>query len=173
MVDVTTGMAFLTGLGLPEILLWVLTFAVVFGILMKLKIFSRAPSALISIVIGFLVLLAVPAALITVIASMSSGLLVAAIGFLVLLAIIEFANLRDMKIIGQDKEGKPIKDFNHPLHMHSTIMTIVVLGIAALIFWVSGGAAFIGIGALPAISMGTWLLIIVGGAVLWMLSEAK
>jgi len=170
---ITTGMVFLTGLGLPEILLWVLTFAVVFGILMKLKIFTRAPSTLISIVVGFLVLVAVPAALIAVIASMSTGLLVAAIGFLVLLAIIEFANLRHVEIIGKDEQGRPIKDATHPFQKHSTIMTIIVLGVAALIFWVSGGAALIGIGALPAISMGTWLLVIVGAAVLWMLSEAK
>jgi hypothetical protein len=174
MVDATTtGLAFLTGLGLPEILLWVLTFAIVFGVLMKLKMFSRAPSALISIVVGFLVLLAIPAAVISVIASMSSGMLIVAVGFLALLAIIEFANLRDVKIVGQDKEGKPITHVQHPLHAHSTIMTIVVIGLAALIFWMSGGAALIGLSALPSIGMGTWLLAIVGLAVLWMLSEAK
>jgi len=173
MVDVTTGMAFLTGLGLPEILLWVLTFAVVFGVLMKLKMFSRAPSALISIVVGFLVLLAVPAALISVIANMSSGMLVVAIGFLAVLAIIEFANLRDVKLLGQDKDGNNKYDVRHPMHAHSTILTIIVLAVAALIFWISGGAALLGVGALPAIGLGTWLLIIVGGAVLWMLSEAK
>ena len=48
-----------------------------------------------------------------------------------------------------------------------------VLVLAAIVFWLSGGAALIGFGALPAISMGTWLLVIVGAAVLWMLSESK
>jgi hypothetical protein len=173
MIDVTTGMAFLTGLGLPEILLWVLTFAVIFGVLMKLKIFSRAPSALISIVVGFLVLLAVPTALIAVIASMSSGMLIVGIALIVILSFIEFGMIRTTAVREIDKEGKQKLGPAHPFETHGTVMTIIVLAVAALIFWVSGGAALIGIGALPAIGLGTWLLIIVGGAVLWMLSEAK
>jgi uncharacterized membrane protein len=172
MVDVTTGLAFLTGLGLPEILLWVLTFAVVFGILSKLKIFSRAPSALISIVVGFLVLLAVPAALITVIASMSTGMLVVSIGFIVILALIEFAMAYPFREF-KDKDGKKFEQQVHPFAKHGTIVAIALVIVTALIFWISGGAALIGFGALPTIGLGTWLLIVVGAAVLWMLSEAK
>jgi len=172
MVDVTTGLAFLTGLGLPEILLWVLTFAVIFGVLMKLKIFSRAPSALISIVVGFLVLLAVPTALIAVIASMSSGMLIAGIAFLALLTLIEFSNTKAY-VMGKDAKGNEGPVEVHPFTKHGTIMTIIVLAVAAVIFWVSGGAALIGFGALPTIGLGTWLLVVVGLAVLWMLSEAK
>jgi len=173
MVDVTTGLAFLTGLGVPEILLWVLSFAVVFGIITKLKIFNgRAAPALVSIVMGFLVLLAVPTALIAVIASMSTGLLVVAIGFFVLMAALELAGVKH-PVTGQDKEGKPgIAGYIHPFQAHSTILTIVILALGLVIFWASGGAALIGFGALPAISAGMWLLIIVGGAVLWMLSGA-
>jgi hypothetical protein len=174
MIDVTTtGMAFLTGLGLPEILLWVLSFAVVFGILTKLQIFGRgrAAPALISIVMGFLVLLAVPLALISVIASMSTGFLVVAIGLFVLMAAIELAGIQH-PVIKPDKDGKPtIAGYAHPFSAHTTIMLIVLLALGGVIFWMSGGAALIGIGMLPTISVGSWLLIIVGGAVLWMLSE--
>jgi len=173
MIDVTTGLAFLTGLGLPEILLWVLTFAVVFGILTKLKIFgTRAPAALVSIVVGFFVLLAVPAGLITVIATMSTGLLVVAIGFLVLLALIEIGNVRTWKTV-RNEEGKEVSAPLHPFHGHGTIMAIILIVIAAAIFYLSGGWALLGFGTLPALGLGTWLLVIVGAAVLWMLSETK
>jgi hypothetical protein len=173
MDGITTGMAFLTGLGMPEILLWVLTFAVVFGILSKLKIFEkRAPAALISIVVGFFVLLAVPAGLIAVIATMSTGLLVVAIGFLVLLALIEVGNVKSTVLRERTKDGEKYGP-GHPFEAHGTIMAIILIVIAAAIFYLSGGWALLGFGTLPAIGLGTWLLVIVGGAVLWMLSESK
>ena len=170
MDGITTGMVFLTGLGLPEILLWVLTFAVVFGVITKLGIFGRAPSTLISIAVGFLVLLAVPAALITVIASMSTGLLVVAIAFLAVLALIEFTQAYPLHNFGTEKDPK--WQNLHPFKKHGNIMAIIVLIIGVIIFFVSGGWALLGLGALPTIGLGTWLLIIVGAAVLWMLSEA-
>ncbi len=171
MTDLTTGMAFLTGLGLPEVLLWVLSFAVVYGILTKVAIFkTKAPAALVSIIIGFMILLAVPGSVISVIATMSTGLIVAAIGFLVILSLIEVGNI---KVVGVklDEKGNPHKVEDHPFKIHGSIMTILVIGVTALIFWMSGGAALIGLGALPAIGAGSWLLIIVGLAVLWMFSE--
>jgi hypothetical protein len=172
MTDLTTGMAFLTGLGLPEVLLWVLSFAVVYGILTKVAIFkTKAPAALVSIIVGFMVLLAIPAGVISIIATMSTGLIVAAIGFLVLLALIEVSNAKPLHNVGTS--DKPNYQPIHPFWKHGTIMTIIVIGVAALIFWMSGGAALIGLGALPAIGAGSWLLIIVGLAVLWMFSEKE
>jgi hypothetical protein len=172
MDGITTGMAFLTGLGLPEILLWVLTFAVVFGILSKLQIFhGRAAPALISIAVGFLVLMAVPAGLITVIASMSTGLLVVAIGFLVLMALIEVTGTKKLMPLIDGQKITGYKDV-HPFQGHGTLMTIFLIAIALAIFYLSGGWALLGFGALPAIGVGTWLLVIVGAAVLWMLSGA-
>ena len=95
MVDVTTGISFLNSLGLPQILLWVLTFAVVYGILSKIQIFKgKSAPALISIIVGLFVLLAVPNAMICVIANMSTSLIIVAIGFLVLLALIEIAGVQ-------------------------------------------------------------------------------
>lgn len=169
MIDVTTGLAFLTGLGLPEVLLWVLTFAVVFAVLTKLKVFGRAPAALVSIVAGVFVLLAVPAALITVIAGMSTGLVAIAIGILVLIAILEVAGTKHYV---KDREGK-VLDIQPWLTGHSTAVSAVLIVLAAIVFWVSGGAALIGFGTLPVFGLGTWVVILVGIAVLWMLSEAK
>jgi hypothetical protein len=163
----------LTAMGLPEILLWVLTFAVAFGVLSKLKILSRAPAALISIVVGFLVLMAVPAALITVIASMSTGLVAVGIGLLVLLALIEISNSKTLHNFGTS--DKPNYQAVHPFLKHGTAMAILMIIVAFVIFVASGGWALVGFGAIPILSglgMGTWLLVIVGAAVLWMLSES-
>jgi len=173
MDGITTGLAFLAGLGLPQILLWVLTFAVVFEILTKLNIMKRAPAAIVSVVVGLFILLAVPVAVIAAIATMSTGMIVAAIGFIVVLALIEVGQIGPRGVVAQDKDGNKEYGRIHPFSAHSTIMTIVVLAVAALIFWMAGGFALIGLPALPAIGMGTWILITVGLAVLWMLSEAK
>jgi len=166
MDGITTGMAFLTGLGLPQVLLWVLTFAVVFAVLTKAKIFGRAPAALVAIVAGVFVLMAVPIALISVIANMSTGLLVLATGILVFISLIFISGASTT--IGSGDQARTV-----PWHMgHGTAIAAVVLVLAAIAFFVSGGAALVGIG-IPAFGFGTWLLVLVGMAVLWMLSETK
>ena len=169
----TTGLAWLSGLGLPQVLLWVLTFAVVFEILVKLKILSRAPAAIVGVITGLFILMAVPGSVIAAISVMSTGMIVAAIGFLVVLALIEVGQVRTAKPVTDEKGA--IKGWTgvHPFTGHGTIMTLVVLGVGALIFFMAGGPALIGIGALPTIGIGTWVLIIVGVAVLWMVSESE
>ena len=168
----TTGLAYVAGLGLPQILLWVLTFAVVFEILTKLKILGRAPAAIVSVITGLFILMAVPGAVIAAIATMSTGLIVAVIGFLVVLSLIEVGQIGPHVLLGVDKDGNKKYGRIHPFSAHSKIMTMVVLGVAGLIFVVAGGPALIGLTALPAISMGTWVLVVIGVAVLWMFSEA-
>jgi hypothetical protein len=158
MVDVTTGMAFLTGLGLPEILLWVLAFAITFGILVELKIFKRAPSALISIVIGFFVLMAAPAAAIAVIATMSTSLVLVAVGLLVLMTLLVAGGVG-----------------NFYFNKMSWLAGLVIIAIVALVFIGSGGLALIGI-SLPTLAwLGSipWILVVVGVAVLWMIYESR
>jgi len=173
MVDVTTGISFLNSLGLPQILLWVLTFAIVYGILSKIQIFKgKSAPALISIIVGLFVLLAVPDAMIGVIANMSSSLIIVAIGFLVVLALIEIAGAKSPVLERNEKNqwvwgGKTA----HPFQVHGSIVAIALILVAAFIFWVSGGAALIGFTSLPSISMGAVLLVIIGIAVVWMLSE--
>ena len=165
----TTGLAWVAGLGLPQVLLWVLTFAVVFEVLTKLNIMRRAPAALVSIITGLFILFAVPAAVIQVISGMSTGLVTLAIGLISLIALLEVAGVRH---VTTDREGKPTGVYPY-LNKHGTVVAIVLFALAAAIFVASGGLGLIGISALPAISMGTWVLIIVGLAVLWMFSESK
>ena len=167
----TTGLAYVAGLGLPQVLLWILTFAVIFEILTKLKILGRAPAAIVSVITGLFVLMAVPGAVIAAISVMSTGLIVAAIGFLVVLSLIEVGQIKgNMKV--KDAKGNEGNQPVHPFHAHGKIMTLAVLGVAGLIFTVAGGPALIGLTALPAISMGTWVLVVIGVAVLWMISES-
>lgn len=157
----------LGGLGLPQILIWVLAFAVSFAVVSK--ILSRAPATIISIVVGFLALMAAPVALITVLGTMSTGLLVLGIGIIVLMALLTVAGAHvDVK----DKEGN-IVGTKAWLAGHSTAVAAALIVLAAIIFVAAGGLPLIGIPTIPVIGWGTWLLIIVGVGVLWMLSEAK
>ena len=157
MVDIITGMASLTSLGLPEVLLWVLAFAVTFGILVELKIFKRAPATLISIVVAFLVLMAAPAAVISILATMSTTLILVAIGVLVLVSLLTAGGV-----------GGVYKRFNW-------LVELVLIAIVALAFVGAGGLALIGI-TLPSLAwIGSipWILVVIGLAVLWMLYESR
>lgn len=159
------------GFGIPEILLWVLAFAVIFAVLSKIKVFGKRSAALVAIALGFLVLMAVPAALITVLASMSTGLLVLIVGLIVLVALI--TAVIPQVVVTDPKTGQVIHKYNW-LEEHGTVIAIVLVILAGIIFWASGGAALIGLGALPSalvsIGMSSWILILAGVAVLWMLS---
>lgn len=156
-VDITTGMAFLTSMGLPEILLWILSFAVIFGILVELKILKKAPAALISLVLAFFVLMAAPVAVISVLATMSTGLVLLAIGALVLISLLAATG-------SHEHYGK-----------HTVWVALAVIVIVTLLFVGAGGLAVIGLSTGPVVAFVSsvpWFLVIIGGAVIWMLYEA-
>jgi len=156
-----SGCPLTNGFGLPEILLWVLAFAVIFGVLIKLKMFSKAPTALISIALAFLVLMATPAALITAISTMSTGLLILAIAFIALMGLVSITSAGSLEKVVVMKDGKPV-ELVKPVEIfqkHGTLVFLAILAIAALIFVSAGGFS--------------WIAVLVGLAVLWMLYEAK
>lgn len=155
-----------SGFGLPEVLLWVLTFALLFTALQKLKIMDKKPAALVALALGFFVLMAVPATLITAIAGMSTGFIALMIGAVIVFALL--IGVLPETLLGKDKDGKPIT-YNF-VQMHGTSIAIVMILAAALIFWTYGGAELIGITSLPSIGAIPWILVIIGIAVLWMLS---
>jgi len=142
----------LTALGLPHVLLWVLTFAISYAVLKKTPLGNRS-GALIAIVLGFLVLMAVPATLITFIAGMSTGFVVLAIGAIVLLSVLVASGTGGI----YETHG-------------STIGWILLLVVVAM-FVGLGGLGLIGITAIPVITPAMWVLILVGVAILWMVSE--
>jgi hypothetical protein len=149
----------LCGLGLPEILLWVLVFAIVFGILSVIKIFGdkgKKINALIALVIAFFVLMSAPLSVMTVISSLSNSFVVLAVTLIVLMAFIYIA-------LGESAKGTWDK--------YARWVALALVLIAILVFMGAGGIGFIGIGTLPAIAFNveTIGLILVGIAVLWMI----
>ena len=90
----------LCGLGLPEILLWVLVFAVVFGILNIINIFGKDAAgngtkagkkinAIVALVLAFFVMMAVPTALVAVMTSMTNSFVVIAIALVLIVAMLQ------------------------------------------------------------------------------------
>lgn len=157
------------GLGLPEILLWVLSFAIIYTAVTKLKIMDKKPGVLVALALSFFVLMAAPAALITALAGMSTGFLALITGLIIVVSV--FAMVKPVQILKvKDKDGNEVAQTVDWLTMHSTAVAVVLLVLAGLIFWTYGGAQLIGITSLPVIGAVPWILVIIGAAVLWMLS---
>lgn len=175
-------MTSLMNLGFPEIMLWLLTFAVVHGILTQVKIpDSPGARAIIAMVSGFLVLFSAPAQLIAVMSQMASSLLLVVIGLLVLIIFLEIVGLQTGKVVleqvGTDKEGKPITK-QKPASLfqaYPLLFAIILIAIAVLVFTSSGGLELLGFKgiALPT-NIGSWVfLLIMIGAIGWMMMESK
>jgi hypothetical protein len=158
-----------SGFGLPEILLWVLTFALTFTVLTKLGVFGKKPAALIALVLGFFVLMAAPAALITAIAGMSTGMIALLIGAIIILGLI---GLFQPETAVYSPDGKSVS-YVPWMKAHGTAIAALLILLAAVVFFGYGGADLIGLPELasiiPSIGAIPWILIIVALAVLWML----
>ncbi len=166
-------------LGFADILLWLLTFAVVYGVLTQVKIpASNAARAIISIVAGFLVLLAVPAQLITVLSNMSSNLILIVLGILALIVFLEVAGVKTKgKVVGQHKEtGEYAYEHKDPisyLTYHKNVTAAVIIIIAALVFIGSGGLGLLGLSSIPQFDLtGLFFFIVIIMAVIWMIAES-
>ena len=155
----------LCGLGLPEILLWLLVFAIVFGILSVIQVFkNKRINALIALVLAFFVLMAAPLSLITVITSLTNSFVTLTVVIIVLMALLAIAGV----YTSGDKEGVWQKN--------AKWIALALVLIALVVFMGAGGLAFIGISSLPSIAFSseTIALILVGIAVLWLVfSEDK
>ena len=174
MAGIATGLAFLSGLGLPQVLLWLLTFAIVYELATRTKVIANDKiAAIVALVVGFLVLMAVPTAVITAISTMSTGMIVTAIGILVVVAMFEMGQVLHITpdiTVGED--GKPVKvgeTKKTPLQKHATIVSIIAVVIALAIFNMAGGLALIGIPSLslPFIPAYVWFVILAVAAVYW------
>ncbi|MBL7160137.1 MAG: hypothetical protein ISS95_01085 [Candidatus Aenigmarchaeota archaeon] len=137
------------GMGLEEILLWVLSFAVVFGILSQVGSKglpeSKPIRGIISIVIAFFALFAAAGTgLIDVISGMSVGLLLIIIAIVVFIVFLETAGVRTSKF-KKDKEGTIIKTQGESiLKQHPMVFAAILVVIAAIIFISAGGLDLLG-----------------------------
>lgn len=172
-------LASLTSLGFPQILLWLLTFAVVYGVLSHVgegMPKSQGARAIIAIVAAFFVLLGTPVALISVLTKMSSSLILVVVGLLTLIVFLEVAGVRfNKKAPIVDKEGKQVGEHNVSVSLfekHMLEFGIVLMLIMVYIFFVSGGAQLIGI---PKINVGQQSIatiaffVVIVGAIAWMI----
>jgi hypothetical protein len=172
--------ATLSNMGLPEILLLLLSFAIFYGVLTQVNMPANKESrAIISIVAAFFVLLATPISLIQVLSQMSSSLILVVLGVLVLMIFMEIAGIKHVEYYSeQDKEGKvTTKKIEIPLFTkHKYITFFVFLIITILIFIGAGGLNLLGFSAIRMISsamtsMVFFVVIIL--AIMWMITEGS
>ncbi|MBR9682550.1 MAG: hypothetical protein GOV02_02655 [Candidatus Aenigmarchaeota archaeon] len=169
-------LAWLSNMGLPEIMLWLLSFAIVYGVIDKVKfIANREVNAIIAIVTAFLVLFATPIELIMVLSSMSQSLVLVVLGILVLFVFAEVAGLRHKEVVfGPD--GKPLKEVDVPLFSaNKTVTGIAFLIITILIFVGAGGLGILGwnVDLTGGLSTSMLFFVVVIIAILWMITEKK
>lgn len=158
----------LLGIGLPEVLLWVLVFAITFAALKY--VINKKSALLVSMVIAFFVLMAIPATLIEFIAGMSTSVIVLLIG---VLAVMTALTIAGPKVELTDPKTGKVTGYVNWAQQHGTVLAAIMIALVALIFIASGGLAIIGLSSLvPMFSTGTLLLVIIGLAVLWMVMEA-
>ena len=178
MVDTIT---FLQNLGLPQILLWLLSFAVVNGILTQAKTPASAfARGIISIVLAFLVILSAPTSLTATLAQISSSIVLVLVGILLLVVFLEAAGAKSkvVKVTGKDEKGKPITEVEEItiFQEHGKAFAAVFLIIAILIFVNSGGLGLLGLQGIQiteqsTLSIAFFILILI--AVAWMISDPK
>lgn len=172
MADITTVGGLIQRLGFADILLWLLTFAVVYGIMSQaIPKLRKETSAIIAIVIGFFVIMAAPVALITFLSKLSSYLVLMVLGLLVLIIFFEAAGVhREIPII---KEGKYAGVEKKPFLSHSMAVVAIVV-VAILLFVGAGGLDLIGFKLPYGFDiLGVVFLAAIIGAVLWMIQEKK
>ena len=166
-------LAWLANMGLPEILLWLLTFAIVYGFLDKIKfIANKEINAIIAMVTGFLVLLAAPLELITVLSSMSQSLVLIVLGIMVLLVFVEVAGLKHTEYDIDEKTGKPTNAREVTFFSENKqVLGIGFLLIGILVFIGAGGLDLLGWSVDLSGAMSTTMLffVVIILAILWMI----
>lgn len=175
--DITS---FFSALGLPEILLWLLTFAIVYGLMTHAKILekSHATRAIIAIVAGFLVLMG-GTPIIPVLEKMASSLILVVIGLLVLIIFLEVMKVQGKKTITEKtKEGGTIYH-KVPIPFYEAygqILAIILIIASVLIFVSAGGLELLGWKGISfgGISGNTLLfLLVIIAAIAWIIAESK
>lgn len=169
-------------LGFGDIVLWLLSFALIYGILSQIGLpKAKSAQAIIALVFAFFVLMAAPSGLVTTISNLSIGLLVGLLGILVLLIMVEVGQIQHVEQkwetvqtehgprrvpVGVDKSKLFTR---HPKQMAAIIITLV-----ALMFIGAGGLGNIGIVLPSGIDpLGALFMAVVAVAVLWMLTQKE
>jgi len=172
----------LQAFGLTDIVLWMISFAVVYGVLSQVGEKGmpqhKGSRATIAIVIAFMVLFAAPAELSTMIAKISSSLLLIVLGLLTLIVFVEAAGLRvhgrhELKgggSVAAHGTEKTIFD------KYGNYFAIALLFILVMIFVAAGGLKYVGLGDIGSFgkidTLGAGLFIMIALAIIWMIAES-
>lgn len=163
----------LARLGLPDVLLFLLSFAVLYGLLSQAKIpNSREAQALIALAVSFLIILAAPSSLLLFISRLSSSLVLVLLGVLLLVVLLESFGLRKTIEYHDPRTGKyKTKDATW-LTWHPRIFGAGLILVALLVFFGAGGFQFLGIQIPTNLNiMGILMMAGIIVAVLWMIQE--
>ncbi|MFQ6009522.1 MAG: hypothetical protein ACE5J7_00140 [Candidatus Aenigmatarchaeota archaeon] len=168
--------AYLTTLGFPQIMLWLLSFAALYGLMSQASVPKDKPSrAIISIVAAFFVILATPTALIEVIERMSTSLILVVLGILLIIVFLEVAGIKAHVVTRkQTKEGVKEEVVAVPIfERYGTAFALIFIIIAVLIFIGAGGLNLLGFNiSLTGVNTMTILFfIVIILAVMWMIFE--
>lgn len=169
-------------LGFPDMLLWLLTFAVVYGLLKQAQVpKSNASRGIISMVLAFIVMISAPVQMISVLSQMSSSLILVIVGILVLMVFFEVAGIKKqvIKETGKDKAGNPTYEKAGEITIfaaYSKVFLIAFIIIALLIFIAAGGLGLLGVGNINLSfenSSSLFFIAIVVLAIIWLTYESK
>ena len=143
------------GVTVAHILLWVLTFAITYGILEVLGIFGKGKkrvNAMVALALASFVLLSAPVAVISVISNMSNSMVTLAVGVIVLMALVSIAGV-----------GEAWKNY-------AKYVAAVLVLIAVAVFMGAGGLTLIGVGSIPSLGIGPeiWVIALVVIAVVYL-----
>ena len=173
-------------LGFPDLLLWLLTFAIVYGVLKQANMpKSEASRAIIAIVSGLFVLMASPASLITIISKMSTNLILIVLGLLVVIIFLEASKVKvshgQLTYVNAENENIYMKGKNDKgrgpesiFKKHGLEIGIIVLILVGLVFVGSGGLSILGVQNINLTEQNTLaigILVLVILAVLFLYTE--
>lgn len=163
-------------LAFPDILLWLLTFAIVFGILTQTKMpKSKAARGMISIAVALLVMFSAPTNLIAFLSQASSGLILVVIAILLLVAFFEVAGIKGEPII---EEGKVVGR-KSIFAQYPRAFAIAFVLVAIIIFLGAGGWDLLGFGGITPKQIGSQSMVgiifiaAVMIGVVWLIAESK
>jgi small-conductance mechanosensitive channel len=137
-------------LGLPDIVLWLLTFSITYGLLSHADLpKSKAARAMISFVLAFFVMFSAPAALLATLTKMGSALILTVLGILVFIVFLEAVGMRvNVSVPAEvDEKGEVKKWSSKELNIfqyYSKYFIAAFIIIAVLIFIASGGLNLLG-----------------------------
>lgn len=169
-------LSMIQGMGFGEILLWVLSFAIVFGILSQVEMpKNKGTRGIIAMVVAFFSLFAAAGTgLIGVLSSMSMGLLLIILAVIVFIIFLETAGVKTGKFQKDPNTGKIMTGgVQSILKQHSLAFAVALIIIALFVFIGAGGLDLIGfkVNLQPVNIMTLFFFGIIILAVVWMIAN--